>query len=92
MGCPWLDVRIRLSEGADHDSVYSQGTGTLPMGPSVTLGTERDQIIFGIVTQLAAPLNMVGLKIGWTSAVLAPPPITLKHLLAQSLVRLRIKP
>lgn len=49
---------------------------------SMALSTERDQIIFGIVAQLTAPLSMVGLEIGWTSAVLAPPPITLKHLFA----------
>lgn len=40
-------------------------------------GTERDQILFGIVSQSAAWLDVVDLKIGHPAAVLAAPAVSL---------------
>lgn len=62
------------------------------MGPSVTFGTKRDQVLFGIISQLAARLNVVRLEVSEASAVLTTPPIPLEHLKAQPFVRSGIKP
>ena len=62
------------------------------MKPLVTYRTECDEIMLGIVSQVAPWLKVVHLEIGEAPAELAPPPIPLEHLVAQSFVRLWVKP
>jgi len=50
----------------------------------MTAGAQGDEIQFGIVTKLAPRADVVHLKFCKTAAVLAPPPIPLKHLPPQS--------
>ncbi len=50
----------------------------LPMYASVAGSAKSDQILFGIVSQLAPRLDMVHFKIGEASASLAAPAIALQ--------------
>ena len=58
----------------------------------VTPGTESDQVLFGIVSQPAAQVDVVDLEVGAPAAVLAAPAIALQHLLAQLTIGLRVEP
>jgi hypothetical protein len=46
----------------------------------VTASTQSDEIGLGVVSQTAAWVDVVNLKISKTSAILAAPSITLKYL------------
>ncbi len=45
------------------------------MSAGVTLGTERDEIQFGIFARMAAKLLMVNLQVRHLAARLTPPPV-----------------
>jgi hypothetical protein len=52
----------------------------MKMSSSVTGRAERDEILFGIIPQPAAGVEVVDLKISRYSAFLAAPPIAREHL------------
>ena len=54
-------------------------------------GTQRNQVLFGIITALATKLLVVNLQIQSAAATLTPPAITPQHLLPESFVQLGIK-
>jgi hypothetical protein len=58
----------------------------LPMAST----TKCDEIFFQVASQLASPLQMMDLKILGTAASLASPAIALEHLLAKSLIGIRV--
>jgi len=49
----------------------------------VTTHAKRDQVFFGIVSELAAGAGVVNLKIARSAAILAAPSITREHLAAE---------
>lgn len=53
------------------------------MTVSVTVGTEGDQILLGIISHSPAGLDVMNLQICEPAATLAPPPIPFQHLLVQ---------
>jgi hypothetical protein len=53
--------------------------------------TERDEILFGVVSKRTALTDMVDLKIGVGATVLTPPSISLQHLPAELSVESRIQ-
>ena len=64
----------------------------LAMHFRVTCGTERDQVLLGIVSGLASVLFMVDLKVHPCAARLASPAVPLQDLSTELLVRFRIQP
>jgi hypothetical protein len=62
------------------------------VGLLVTPSTQGDQILFGIITELAARLNMMHLEFTHGSAMLAAPPISLQYFFPQFVVGDGIKP
>ena len=58
----------------------------------VTYRTERDKILLSIVSQPTPRVKVVHLELLYGPAVLAAPSVPPEHLLAQSLVRLWVKP
>jgi hypothetical protein len=58
----------------------------------VTRRAQGDQILFGIITEPAARLNMMHLEFTHRSAMLAAPPVSLQYFFPQLVVRDRIKP
>jgi hypothetical protein len=52
----------------------------------VALVAERDEVLGRVISQTAPWADMMHLKIGLGPAVLAAPPISLKHLLAQFMI------
>ncbi len=61
------------------------------MQPSMTLGAEGDEVLLGVVSELASWVDVVDLEVGTTAAVLAAPAIALQHLLAKVAVGLRVE-
>jgi len=57
----------------------------------MTPGAEGDEVLFGIVAQSAALIDVVDLEVGRTAAGLAAPAIALQHLLAKSTVGLGVE-
>ena len=55
-------------------------------------GAQGDQILFGIITEQAARLNMMHLEFTHAPAMLAAPPVSLQYLFAQFVVRNGIQP
>jgi hypothetical protein len=53
---------------------------------------QSDPIIFGIITEQTARLNMMHLEFTHGSAVLATPPVSLQYLFPQFVVRHGINP
>jgi len=49
----------------------------------MAVGTQRDEIRFSVVTELAPRADVMNLKVRKTAAVLAPPPIPLEDLAPQ---------
>lgn len=49
----------------------------------MTANAQRNEIGFGIVSELAAWVDMVNLKVSKTSTIPAPPSIPLEHLAPQ---------
>jgi hypothetical protein len=62
------------------------------MQARVTSATERDEVLFGIVTGMAPEFCVVNFKVGHLAACLAFPAIPSEHLVAKPLVWLRMKP
>jgi hypothetical protein len=58
----------------------------------VACGTERDQVLLGVISGLAAMLLMMNLKVRGCAAGLASPAIPLQHCSTKLLVRFRIQP
>jgi hypothetical protein len=54
--------------------------------------TQRNQILFDVVSQLAARLKVVNLQIFPSSTTLATPAVAPKHLAAQATIGFRLKP
>ena len=52
------------------------------MGIPVTAGAKGDEVWLGIVAQSASWLNVVNLKVGRPTAVLAAPAVPVQNLLA----------
>ncbi len=48
----------------------------------MTPGAERDEVLFGIGSQLTPSVDVVDLEVDRTAAVLAAPAVSLQHLLA----------
>ena len=59
------------------------------MMPSVTVNTERDEVIKSIVAEFASSGKMMGLQIFRRPATLASPTVSFKHSIAERLVCLR---
>ena len=57
----------------------------------VAQGTQRDEIMLGIISHAAPWIKVVHLKTSEASTVLTPPSIPLEHLAAQSSVALWVK-
>ena len=85
----WNDQSImRLSFVLSLNAAPLAGDMSRPM----TRCAQRDEILFGVVSQLAARTDVVDLKIVSCSAVLAAPSVALKHMVTQSTIRFRLKP
>lgn len=52
------------------------------MDSSMAFGAQCDQVLFGVISRLAAKLFVVNLKIGQRSAQLATPAVASQHLLS----------
>lgn len=69
------------------NSVSKILSGFLDLRPGVnflmTANAQRNEIGFGIVSELAAWVDMVNLKVSKTSTIPAPPSIPLEHLAPQ---------
>ena len=48
----------------------------------MTPGAERDEVLFGVVSQSASWVDVVDLQVGRSPAPLATPAVSLQHLLA----------
>ena len=57
----------------------------------MTAGAKRDEVLFGIGSQLTPRVDVVGLEVDRTAAVLAAPAIPLQHLVAELAVRVWVK-
>ena len=57
----------------------------------MTLDAERDEVLFGIGSQLTPRVDVVDLEVCRIAAVLAAPAVPLQHLLAKSTVGLRVE-
>jgi hypothetical protein len=55
-------------------------------------GAERNQVLLGIVTGVAAKLSVVDLQVPHRAARLTLPAITAEHLLAELFVQIGIQP
>ena len=64
----------------------------MKMSGLVTGGAEGDQILVGIVTQLAARLDVVHLQVLRSTTVLASPPVAREHFASELAVRIGFKP
>jgi hypothetical protein len=62
------------------------------MDATVAIGTERDQILFDVVTQLASRAHVVDLKTIRATAVLASPAIPLQHIATKFAIGIRVEP
>jgi hypothetical protein len=62
------------------------------MNPFVTICAKRDQVFFGVVSQVASELNVVNLEIERATASLATPPVSGQDLLAKPLIGLKGQP
>ena len=50
---------------------------------SVATGAESDQVWFGIISKVAAWIDVVNLKLGRASAALTAPAVALQHLITK---------
>ena len=57
----------------------------------MTPGAERDEVLFGVVSQSASWVDVVDLEVCRIAAGLAAPAIALQHLLAELAVRVRVE-
>jgi hypothetical protein len=64
----------------------------MDMSGSVTARAERNEVFFGIISELAAWADVVDLKISRCAAILTAPPIASKHLAREMAIRLGFKP
>lgn len=62
------------------------------MSRVVTVRAEREEILFGVVSQPAARLDVVHLKILRCAAILAAPSIAREHLAGEFAIRVGVKP
>jgi hypothetical protein len=62
------------------------------MCQGVTYETERNQVLLGIITTLAAKILVVNLKVRPGPAALASPTVAAQHLLPELFVQLGIEP
>jgi hypothetical protein len=62
------------------------------MDPFVTPSAQGDQVLFRVVTEPAAGLNVMYLEFSHRSAMLAAPPVSLEYSLPQFAMRHGIKP
>jgi hypothetical protein len=58
----------------------------------VTYGTERNQVLLGIIAAMAAKILVVNLKVRPGPARLTSPTVTAQHVLPESIVQLGIEP
>jgi hypothetical protein len=68
------------------------GLVVFPVGVTVAIGTECDQIFLFVVTQQASRALVMDLKTIGTAAVLASPAITLQHLGTEFAIRICVEP
>jgi hypothetical protein len=61
-------------------------TQPTPVSSRVTSGTERNQILRGIIAQLASRSQVVDLQVSWRSATLAPPAVSSQYLVPKLLI------
>ncbi len=57
----------------------------------MTPGAERDEVLFGVVSQSASWVDVVDLEVGRAATGLAAPAIALQYLLAKSTVGLGVE-
>ena len=62
------------------------------MSGSVTVRAKRNEILFRIISQLAARADVVDLKIPRRAAILAAPPIAREHLAGELAIGFGFKP
>ena len=58
----------------------------------VTRCTQRDEVLIGVIPQLASRLKVMHLQVLSSSTVLAAPSVALKYLAAQPTIRCGLKP
>ena len=73
-------------------SRFAQCCIAMKMSGSVTARAERDEILFGIITQPAARADVVYLEIVRPATILAAPPIAREKFAGEVAVGLGIKP
>ena len=73
-------------------SLLILGRLEIKMSGSVTARAERNEILFGVVSQPAARADVVDLKIARCAAVLAAPSIAREHLAGELAIRFGFKP
>jgi len=84
--------RLRTQWVLSATSTQAVPTNLRAMHFRVTFGTERDQILVGIVSSVASILFVVDLKLHLRPANLASPAVPPQDLLTQLFVRFRIQP
>jgi hypothetical protein len=67
-------------------------TKLVEVDPTVTTGAERDQVLLGIVSQVASRLEMMNLQPSKRPTELAAPPVVLKVLPPKFSIGNRIQP
>ena len=87
----FIAITARASLQARQHNLFLNSR-VLAMHIRVTCGTERDQILLGIVSGLASMLFMVDFKVQPRAASLASPVVPLQNLSTELLVRFRIQP
>jgi hypothetical protein len=98
MGCSSMSlfmIRRCLSKPGDCALVGGHGKSLVSeseMDPFVTPSAHCDQVLFRIITELAARLNVMHLELTHRSAMLAAPRVSFQYFFPQFVVRDRIQP
>ncbi len=91
---PAMQLRCSLPCGNEIVSpgVGAQVVGSAAMRSGVTCRAERNQVLLGVGSRMAAELPVVHFKIRHRATRLTPPTIATQDLLAQTFVRQRVQP
>ncbi len=89
----------KASDGGSMEPPESMQVRSLPEGSTtflrmeflMTPDAERDEVLFGIGSQLTPRVDVVNLEIGRSAAALAAPAVPLQHMLAQLTIGLWVK-
>jgi hypothetical protein len=95
-----VSIRIRTAHGLEEDllaggpnkSRTEAGKSSLVMMyGGVSRIAQRDQVLLGVIAGLAPELAVVDLKVGHRAARLASPAVAIEHLVAETVVLVRLK-